>query len=155
VGQQAQGLLEQFEQANREFIEAIERCSAEQWRKVTEAEGWSVGVTAHHVAEGWGRGAARLEALASGKPVPVFGTGTLDERNAAHAQQFANVSKEEALPLLRRNAQTAANVLRNLDDSALDSLDTSANPPRSGRQWAEITLITHPRSHLQSLKTVM
>lgn len=155
MGQQSQALLERFEQANKEFIGAVERCSEDVWRKVTDAEGWPVGVAVHHVAQGWGRAAARVEAIANGKPAPQFGSGTLDERNAAHAQQFANVTKEETLPLLRSNAEAAANVLRNLDDAGLDRVDTTSNPPRSAREWAEITLIGHPQSHMESIKTVL
>ena len=155
MGQQAQDLLERFQQANREFIELIERCSEEQWRKVTDSEGWPVGVAAHHVAEGWGRAAARVEAIANGKPAPQFGSGTLDERNAAHAQQYANVTKEETLPLLRRNSETAANVLSGLEDEQLDRVDATGNPPRSARQWAEIGLVGHPQSHQQSIKAAL
>ena len=52
MSQRSQVLANQFEQASQEMIATVERCSDAQWTTKTSGEGWSVGVVAHHVAQG-------------------------------------------------------------------------------------------------------
>ena len=47
----AESLAKQFEARAAEMTATIEKLSEADWKKVTSAEQWSVGVTAHHVAE--------------------------------------------------------------------------------------------------------
>ena len=43
-------LAKQFEAKSRDALATLEKLSEADWKKVTEAEKWSVGVTAHHLA---------------------------------------------------------------------------------------------------------
>ena len=43
-------LAKQFEAKAREVLATMQGLSEEDWKKVTQAEKWSVGVTAHHFA---------------------------------------------------------------------------------------------------------
>ena len=54
MSQRRQVLVNQFEQASQEMIATVERCSDAQWTTKTSSEAWSVGVVAHHVAQGHG-----------------------------------------------------------------------------------------------------
>ncbi|MEX2238563.1 MAG: hypothetical protein WEB00_13625 [Dehalococcoidia bacterium] len=79
----------------------------------------------------------------------------INEANAQHAKAAAGVSKFETLELLRSGGKTAADMLRSLDD---EQLATTASLPAFGPRRveattvAEMVLIGHPKSHLESLK---
>ena len=91
----AESLAKQFEGRVTEMTTAIERLSDADWKKLTAAEKWSVGVTAHHVA-----GAHRpiediVKAVATGQATPPYTMAMLAEMNAKHAREFAGCTKAE------------------------------------------------------------
>jgi uncharacterized damage-inducible protein DinB len=156
AGEQAQALLQRFEQANDELIETVERCSEAQWRKTTAAENWAVGLTAHHVAESIGRSVERIDAIANGRSFSFPpGQETSDARNALHAERYANCTKEETLALLRDTRASAVKMLSALSDEQIERNDASGQQPRSVREWVDILLINHPRNHLQSIRATL
>ena len=55
MGAKGDALARQFEAKAREAAHILERVTAADWQKVTEAEKWSVGVTAHHLATSYER----------------------------------------------------------------------------------------------------
>jgi hypothetical protein len=61
------------------------------WKKVTSAEKWSVGVTAHHVAGGHEGILGIVKTIASGQSIPNFTMAMLDEMNAKHAREQAGL----------------------------------------------------------------
>ena len=50
MGTRTEELARQFEAKSRDALATLEKLSDADWKKVTEAEKWSVGVTAHHLA---------------------------------------------------------------------------------------------------------
>jgi hypothetical protein len=50
MGARSDALAEQFEAKAQEAAAILEHLSDADWKKVTEAEKWPVGVTAHHLA---------------------------------------------------------------------------------------------------------
>ena len=52
MGTRAEQLASKFDQACREINTVVEKLSDVEWKKVTSAEEWPVGVVAHHVAGG-------------------------------------------------------------------------------------------------------
>jgi len=51
MGAKSEALAKQFEAKARDAMVTLERLSDADWKKVTAAEKWSVGVTAHHIAD--------------------------------------------------------------------------------------------------------
>jgi hypothetical protein len=152
MGARGEQLAAQLEQANNDVIATIEGLSDEQWKAVTEEEGWSVGVLAHHIAvshEGVGN---LVQALANGAPVPPITMDVINAGNAQHAQQYANVSKEETLEVLRNGGARAVGMLRSLSDEQFDRSGQLLGGTVTCQQITENILINHPRSHLQSIK---
>src|SRR5690242_4869570 len=96
-----------------------QKLTDEQWRLVTTAEGWTVGVTAHHVASTYESLAGLVNLIATGGDVPAIAMEMIDAANARHAVEYANVSKAETLELLRRDSAAAVSLLRGLDDAQL------------------------------------
>jgi uncharacterized damage-inducible protein DinB len=152
MSQRAEALAKQFEQANNEFATAIEHCPETAWASKCQPEGWPVGVTAHHVAEGTAAISGLVQMAAAGQALPPLTPEQLDQGNAEHAQKFANVTKQECLDLSRRNGESAAAMVRRLSDEQLDRTGTLFGGSMSSQQMIENILIGHVQGHLQSIR---
>ena len=95
MSERAQKLAAAFERANDAVIAAVERCSDEQLRAVCDGEGWPVVVTAHHLALSYQTIAGMAVQVATGQPLPPMTMEDLNNFNAQHAEECANVSREE------------------------------------------------------------
>ena len=75
----AESLAKQFEAKAAEMTAIVAKLSDADWKKITSAEKWPVGVTAHHLARGHERILGIVKTIAAGKSVPNFTTAMLDE----------------------------------------------------------------------------
>src|SRR5215212_7925928 len=107
MGQRANDLADRFERANNDVIVTVEGCSEEQWQRTCNAEGWSVGVTAHHLATAYPAVAGFARLLAADQPLPNFTGEMLDASNAEHAREHASCSRTDTLAMLRQQGQAA------------------------------------------------
>jgi hypothetical protein len=154
MGARAESLAKQFEAKAAEMTGAITKLSDADWKKVTSAEKWSVGVTAHHVAGGHEGILGIVKTIASGQSIPNFTMALLDEMNAKHAREQAGCTKAETLALHEKGAAAAAATVRALSDAELDrsgSVLTGA-PPMTTQQVVEGILISHITGHLGSIR---
>src|SRR5262245_12405886 len=147
MSERARTLADRFEQANRDLISAVERISDAQWKAKTTAEGWNVGVVAHHIAGGHIGISTAIQKIANGESFPM---PNLDKLNAEHAAQYANATKAETLALLRQNAATAAAMVRGLGDAQLDRVGGPMN--MSAAKAIERILIGHIHDHHASIR---
>src|SRR5438876_1236405 len=113
-------LAAQFEAATNEAIQEVQNCSDAKWRLATPNDGRTVGVLAHHIATGDVPIFGLVDAIANGQAMPPITPEMIDQGNALHAQQFANVTKAETVQLLKQNSSTALSALRSLSDEQLD-----------------------------------
>jgi uncharacterized damage-inducible protein DinB len=151
----AADLATKLDDANAAVIEAVEKCSDEEWRRVTSSEEWSVAVTAHHIAVSHGPVMGLVELVATGGEVPPITMEMIHAGNAQHAQEHANCTREEVLELLKRDGKAAADKLRGLSDEQLNrtaSMAFAGGAEMSAAQLAEMILIGHPVQHLESIK---
>src|SRR3954451_8051176 len=149
--QKAIALTERFENAYADLIAAVEACSDADWQRVCTDEGWSVGVTAHHVASTAVPISSIVQAVATGAQAPAITPEMLDANNAKHAHEAAGCTREETLALLRSGSAEAAQVLRGLTDDQLArtaSLPLTGGNPISAEQMVEGAMIGHPTGHL-------
>jgi uncharacterized damage-inducible protein DinB len=150
----AESLARQFEAKAAEMTGTITKLSDADWKKVTSAEKWSVGVTAHHVAGGH-EGILRIvKTIAAGQSIPNFTMAMLDEMNAKHAREQAGCTRAETLALHEKGSAAAAAALRALSDAELDRSGTvlTAMPPLTTQQVIEGILIKHVTDHLGSIR---
>ena len=157
MGAKTEALAKQFEAKAQEFTAVLEKVSDTDWKKVTAAEKWPVGVTAHHVAGAHEPISGILKTVAGGQSMPHFTMEMLDASNAKHAQDFANVGKTETIALHKSGAAAAAAVVRGLSDEQLAKSGTvlTGMPPMSAEQIIAGILINHIQDHLGSIqKTV-
>jgi hypothetical protein len=157
MGARADMLAKQFEDKAGELTDTIEKLSDSDWKKVTTAEKWPVGVTAHHVAGAHEPIAGIVTAVASGQTMPPFTMAMLDESNAKHAKEFAGCTKAETLALQKKGVASAAATVRRLSDAELDRTGTVLTdmPAMSVHQIIEGVLIDHVREHLDSIRATV
>lgn len=132
----------QFEAKARETVAMLETLNDADWAKVTEAEGWTVGATVHHLADAFEAVAGIASAIASGRSPDHFTTAMLDEMNARRAREHADCPRGEAIALLRTAATAASGVIRGLTDDQL---------ARSGAVFADLPPMTVERIIVRGL----
>ncbi|HEY7910138.1 MAG TPA: cupin domain-containing protein [Thermomicrobiales bacterium] len=126
TSERARALAWRFAHANDALIATIEGCPPEQWSAVCTDTGWTVGVQAHHIAVGEAALADVVRCVAEGHPHPPLPPGALDAMNARHAEEFAGVTTEETMALLRENGTLATQTYRGLSDAQLALTTTLA-----------------------------
>jgi hypothetical protein len=154
MGAKAETLAKQFEAKAQEATSVFEKLSDADWKKVTAAEKWSVGVTAHHVAMGHAGIAGLVKSVASGQHKASMSMDDLHAMNAQHAKDFASVGKGETVALHKKNAADAAALVRGLDDAALGRSAEllKGMPPMSAEQVVAAILINHIEEHIGSIR---
>jgi Mycothiol maleylpyruvate isomerase N-terminal domain len=154
MGARSEALAQQFEAKVQEAVAVLEELRAADWNKVTEAEQWTVGVTAHHLASGLDPVAGIVSTIVSGQSRGTFTRAMLDELNARHAQEHANCTKAETIALLKRGAASAAAVVRGLHDEQLATSGTvfTDAPPMTAEQLITGGLIGHIDAHVGSIR---
>ncbi len=144
-----ESIATQFEATNEEIIKSVESASSEEWHK-TGPEGWSMGVTLHHIAESYGGLTQMVQAIATGMPLPNFTPEMLNQGNAEHAVRAANATQAETAQILRDSGKTAAAMLRSLTDeqfAATAAMPLLGGASMSAQQLAEAVLVGHGAGH--------
>jgi hypothetical protein len=153
----AESLAKQFEARAAELRDTIQKLTDAEWKKVTTAEKWPVGVTAHHVAAGHEGIADIVKTVAAGQSLPGFTMAMFDEMNAKHAREHANCTRAETLALHDKGAAAAAAQVRRLSDAELDRSGTvlAGMPAMTAQQVVEGILINHINDHLGSIRATI
>jgi Mycothiol maleylpyruvate isomerase N-terminal domain len=154
MGAKSEALAKQFEAKAQEAVAILEKLSDADWKKVTEAEKWTVGVTAHHLARALEAVAGIVTGIVSGQSRGNFTRAMLDEMNAQHAKEHANCTRAETIALLQKGTPAAAAVVRRLSDDQLAKSATvfTDAPPMTAEQLIMGGLINHIDEHLGSIR---
>lgn len=154
MGAKGEAFAKQIEAKAKEATAVIERLTDAEWKKVTEAEKWTVGVTAHHLAGGLEAVSGIVTGIVAGHAPGNFTMGMLDQMNAQHAKEHANCTKAETAALLKKGAATAAAMVRGLSDDDLAKSGTvfTGVPPMTAEQLVQRGLIMHIDEHLGSIR---
>jgi hypothetical protein len=154
MGTKAEALAKQFESKAQEATAALEKLSDADWKKVTEEEKWTVGVTAHHMAGAHEPISNIVRTIASGQSMPNFTMDMLHAANAKHAKDSASCTREETIALHKKGVAAAAAVVRGLSDDQLgkSGVVLTGAPPMSAEQVVTNILINHINGHLDSIR---
>jgi hypothetical protein len=149
-----QALISEFERANDLVLDAIGRCSEEQWGAVCSGEQEPVGVTFHHIAYWYPVELRYIRAIAEATPLPPMPREELNAVNDEHRRQHAGCTKEEVAALLRRNVDEVVETVSGWTDEHLQRRGTYILGGASGSvaDLVEWVLIGHPRMHLRSIR---
>lgn len=155
--QRAAALADQFDQIRGEVVDFVRACPPDQWRTVTDSEGWPLAVVANHIALSYSVQAGWIRSLAHGEPVSM----TMDdihegnERARGHAEQRPDAYSHEAvIARLEGNGQETSATIRALTDAELQ-LQAPFGPagrPLSAGQVIKHVLLVHTRDHLESMR---
>jgi hypothetical protein len=154
MGAKGEALASQLAAKAGDAAGLIETLSDADWKKVTEAERWTVGVTAHHLASALEPVARLVAAIAAGQSPGRFTRAAIDELNARHAAEHATCTRAETIALLKVGAAAAAGVVRGLTDEQLAKsgrVFTDA-PPMTAEQLVTSGLRDHIDEHVGSIR---
>jgi hypothetical protein len=94
-------------------------------------------------------------ALAAGKPIAGVTWDAVHELNANHAREHDDVTKEEALDLLRKNSAAAAAAVRAFTDEQLDRaapVSLNSDAPLTCQFFLEDHAVRHSYHHLAAIR---
>lgn len=152
-----QALAERFGAFNQQLITFVEQCPVDDWQKVTQAEKWSVGVTAHHVGATHYPLIDWVQMFVEGRPLPPVTMAMVDELNRQHAETHANCTPAEVLEILRRDGDKALAYLNTITDTDLER--QGYFPPfgvdLSAGQLFTAVFIDYAQQHLESMQTTV
>ncbi len=153
MGARSEALAAQLEEKVQQAITTLEVLSDKEWKKMTADEKWSVGVTAHHIANALQTISKAIKALLAGESLD-FGGKTIDEINAKHAKDYAGCTKAETVDLLKKGAVVAAATVRGLSDDQLakSGMIVPGVPPMTVEQLITGGLINHLDQHFGSIR---
>jgi hypothetical protein len=121
-------------------------------------DGRPIGVIVHHVASMYPIEIQFAQTIAAGTAVVGVAPEDIDRINAKHAAEFAGVSKEAALDLLRRNSAAAAAAIRVLTDEELDRAVTVSlygDAPLTCQFFLEDHPVRHSYHHLARIRRAL
>jgi hypothetical protein len=123
MGRRADRLADRILEGAAGLAAFVEKLSDEEWRRPMAAGGTdrrTVGVIVHHVAAVYPIEVDLAKAIGGGQAVDVTWEVVAD-LNAKNARENAEITKAQALDLLRKNSQAAADGVRSFTDEQLDS----------------------------------
>jgi DinB superfamily len=153
-------LADRIEEGAGRLAEFVEGLSEAEWRTPISTNGdrRSVGVVVHHVAAVYPIEMGLARAVADGKPPADVTWEAIASMNANHASEQANVTKAQALDLLRRNSREAAAALRQWKDEDLDRavpLALAYGAPVTAQFVLEDHPVRHSWHHLARIRKAL
>jgi uncharacterized damage-inducible protein DinB len=152
----ARQLAAELEAANDEAVAFVESCSKGQWATTAAGEDWTVGVVLHHVALGHRQMVDWLGHVRRGEAITKT-AAEIDDDNARHAVEWADVSRTQTIAALRSNGAALAELLRGLQPDELSR--TASFGPGNGMEVTAEQLapvaVRHCLSHLASARAAL
>ena len=156
MGQRVNLLADRIEEGAATLAAFVEGLSEAEWRTpVSPTDHRSVGIAVHHVATVYPIEVQLAQAIAKGQAVTDVTWDVVAGLNAKHAGEQANVTKEAALELLRKNSRAAADAVRAFTDDELDSaapFSLSFGAPVTAQFVIEDHALRHSWHHLARIK---
>ena len=156
AGSRAERLAARIEEGAAGLAAFAETLTEAEWLlPVTKTDRRIVGVIVHHVASMYPIEVEAALAVASGKTIMDVTWEVIAEINAGHAQEHVQPTKSEALELLRRNSQAAADAVRVLSDEELDRaapFSLSYGAPMTAQFVIEDHALRHSWHHLARIR---
>lgn len=155
----AGALADRIEEGAALLAAFVEGLSDEEWRTpVSATDRRPVGVIVHHVASVYPVEIQLAQTIARGQAVTDVTWGVVAEMNAGHAREQAEVTKADALELLRRNSHEAAAAVRSFTDEELDQaapFSLSFGAPVTAQFVIEDHPLRHSWHHLARIRTAV
>jgi len=151
-------LAERLEEGARALANFANTLTDEEWQLPIPHDGRTVGVVVHHVASMYPIEIEIAQKAARGEPIVGVTWDIVNDINARHAGEFADVTKAEAIDLLRRNSHVAASAIRALNDEDLDravQLSLNDDAPLTCQFVLEDHAVRHSYHHLAVIRAAV
>lgn len=151
----AEGLARVLEQGARALLDFAATLTETEWHTALPRDGRTIGVIVHHVATMYPLEIQLAETIAGGGPIAGVSWDDVHAMNAQHAEEHAEVTREEALLLLEQNSAAAASAIRTLTDLQLDSTTTNSlygDAPLTCQFMLEDHAVRHAWHHLAKIR---
>jgi hypothetical protein len=119
TGRRADALADRLERGAKALTDFAASLTDAQWKTRCMPDGRTVGVIVHHVGFVYPIEIDISRPLAKGEPLSGVTMDDVHAMNAKHAIDYANVTKEQAIELVRTNSAVAAAAIRALSDDQL------------------------------------
>jgi hypothetical protein len=150
----ARALADRLAAANEDLVSLVEQLTERQWRAVTSAEGWPVGVVADHVAQAYPSLLNTLSAVIDGAHITAT-RAQVDQANAQHAAAFGDRDRVATLVALRRDGAALVDFIASLTDIQLATrgrVPLLREEPASVDEVLERLVLPHTEVHLQHIR---
>ena len=155
----AESLAARIEQGAADLATFAEGLSDAEWGTPTSpTDRRTVGQIVNHVALVYPIEVDLARAIASGNAITDVTWQVVAELNAGHAREHAQVTKAEALELLRTNSREAADSVRAFKDEELDRaapFSLSFGAPVTAQFVVEDHAVRHSWHHLARIRTAV
>jgi hypothetical protein len=155
----AEALAARIEEGAAGLAAFAEGLSDAEWHTpVSATDRRSVGLIVHHVASMYPIEIDVARAIASSSPVSDVTWEVVAQLNAKHAQENAQISKSDALGLLRQNSREAAAAVRAFSDQELDNaapFSLSFGAPMTAQFVIEDHALRHSWHHLAAIRKAL
>jgi hypothetical protein len=152
----ADALADRIEEGVAALTAFAEGLSDAEWRMpCNEKDRRPIGVLVHHVATMYPIELDAAKAIASGKAIDDVTWEVVAGINAKHSDEYAGVTKADALELLRRNSRAAAEAVREFSDEELDTaapFSLSFGAPMTAQFVIEDHALRHAWHHLARMR---
>jgi hypothetical protein len=151
----ANALANRLEDGARALIAFAAGLTEAQWYMRVPHDNRTVGVVVHHVASVYPLEIEVAQTVAAGKPVVGVTMDDIHAMNAKHAAEYAAVTKETAIDLLRTNSIAAANAIRAFSDAELTQaapVSLYGDAPLTSQFVLEDHAVRHSYHHLAILR---
>ena len=160
MGRRAESLADRIEEGAAGLAAYAEGLSDAEWRTpvVSGKDRRPVGVLVHHVASMYPIEIDVVRAVTLGKPITDVTWEAVADINAKHASDNADVTKDAALDLLRKNSRDAAAAVRAFTDEQLDTaapFALSYGAPVTAQFVIEDHPLRHPWHHLARIRKTL
>lgn len=158
LSQRSNLLADRLEQGARDLVAFASTLSESQWNTQVPKDGRTVGVIVHHVGNMYPIEIQIAQAVASGKPVAGVTWDDVHAINAAHAKEFAGVTKEVAIEFVRKNSTAAAAAVRALTSEQLDranAVSLNNDAPLTCQFVLEDHAVRHSYHHLAVIRRAL
>ena len=157
-GERASRLATRLEAGALALATLAQALTEAEWRRPIPGDGRTIGVVVHHVASVYPIEVELAQRIASGTAITGVTMADIHAMNAAHAVEFAGVSRLDAITLLRTTSAQAAAVIRTLSDSDLDAAAPASlydDAPVTAQFVLEDHAVRHSYHHLAAIRRTL
>lgn len=154
----AERLAQRIEQGAEGLAAYAQGLSDAQWAATVAPDGRKVGVIINHVASVYPIEIHLAKEIAAGKSVEGVTWAVVADMNARHARDNGAATRQDTIALLRANARVAADAVRAMSDSELDSaapFSLNAGAPMTAQFVIEDHALRHSWHHLARIKAAL